>query len=181
MLHEVEKECMQEATANNTEPSIVSLGIIQDRKNDQRRYNAPRSNEVAIIFQNADGEPPLERDLIIHCRSLPNERKTQRISILDPNLEPMVYPILFPYEDQSWTPNLKLSYNPSCVRNVQRAPAANPRTRITHMQYYEYRLSIRDEFNPLLSAGKLTQQYFVDAYVKLESNRLQYIRQKNAH
>ncbi|UYV79082.1 hypothetical protein LAZ67_17001066 [Cordylochernes scorpioides] len=164
MLHEVEKECMQEATANNTEPSIVSLGIIQDRKNDQRRYNAPRSNEVAIIFQNADGEPPLERDLIIHCRSLPNERKTQRISILDPNLEPMVYPILFPYGDQSWTPNLKLSYNPSCVRNVQRAPAANPRTRITQMQYYEYRLSIRDEFNPLLSAGKLTQQYFVDAY-----------------
>ncbi|UYV63730.1 hypothetical protein LAZ67_2005450, partial [Cordylochernes scorpioides] len=74
MLHEVEKECMKEATANNIEPSIVSLGIIQDRKNDQRRYNAPRSNEVAIIFQNADGEPPLERDLIIHCRSLPNER-----------------------------------------------------------------------------------------------------------
>ncbi|UYV69336.1 hypothetical protein LAZ67_6003266 [Cordylochernes scorpioides] len=66
MLHEVEKECMQEATANNTEPSIVSLGIIQDRKNDQRRYNAPRSNEVAIIFQNADGEPPLEPIASIH-------------------------------------------------------------------------------------------------------------------
>ncbi|UYV82699.1 hypothetical protein LAZ67_22000600 [Cordylochernes scorpioides] len=137
----------------------------------------PFADACKMLHENADGEPPLERDLIIHCRSLPNERKTQRISILDPNLEPMVYPILFPYGDQSWTPNLKLSYNPSCVRNVQRAPAANPRTRITQMQYYEYRLSIRDEFNPLLSAGKLTQQYFVDAYVKLESNRLQYIRQ----
>ena len=38
------------------------------------------------------------------------------------------------------------------------------------------RFSIRDSFNPFLSAGKLTQQYFVDAYVKTEGNRLNYIR-----
>jgi len=71
------------------------LAIIQNRKDVQRRYNAARSNEVAIVFQNVDGEPPLERDLLIHCRANqnnPDQRRTERISVLDLNLEPMVYP-----------------------------------------------------------------------------------------
>ncbi|XP_015262359.1 PREDICTED: uncharacterized protein LOC107106689 [Gekko japonicus] len=48
---------------------------------------------------------------------------------------------------------------------------------VTQMQYYQYRLATRHTFNPFLLAGKLTQQYIVDAYVKVESNRLNYIRQ----
>jgi hypothetical protein len=49
------------------------------------------------------------------------------------------------------------------------------------LQHYSYRLAIREEFNPILNAAKLTQQYIVDAYVKIEGNRLNYIRmnQKN--
>ena len=45
------------------------------------------------------------------------------------------------------------------------------------MQYYGYRFSIRDSFNPILHCGKLTQQYAVDSYIKIESNRLNYIKQ----
>ncbi|XP_073424135.1 LOW QUALITY PROTEIN: uncharacterized protein [Dendrobates tinctorius] len=48
--------------------------------------------------------------------------------------------------------------------------------RITQLQYYCYMLSVRNYFNPLLNGGKLTQQYLVDAYVKIEANRLHYIR-----
>lgn len=47
---------------------------------------------------------------------------------------------------------------------------------MTQMQYYGYRLSIRDGFNQFLSAGKLTQQYIVDAYVKTEANRLNWVK-----
>lgn len=43
-------------------------------------------------------------------------------------------------------------------------------------EYFSYRLSIRDEFNPLLNAGKLTQQYIVDVDVRAESNDLQRIK-----
>lgn len=46
----------------------VTMVIVQDRKSDMRRYNAPKCNEVAAIFQNAEGEPPLDRNLLIHCR-----------------------------------------------------------------------------------------------------------------
>jgi hypothetical protein len=179
MMFEVEKECLAEAALLGVEPPKISMAIVQDRNSDMRRYNAPKVNEVAVIFQNADGEPPLERDLLIHCKvnaNDPNAKRTQRISILDPNLEAMVYPLLFPYGDQSWFPGLKLSYTPTALLNIRRPPSANPRVRISQMQYYGHRLSIRDEFNPFLSAGKLTQQYFVDAYVKTEANRLNYIQ-----
>ena len=178
MLFEVEQECIRDAELNGTEPTTVAMAIVQDRNLDQRRYNAPRVNEVAIVFQNADGEPPLERDLIIHCKITdPNSRQTERISVLDPNLEPMVYPLLFPFGHQSWSIDLRLSYNPLAIHNIRRPISTNPRTRVTQMQYYGYRFSIRNEFNQFLSAGKLTQQYFVDAYVKTEANRLNYLRQ----
>jgi len=61
MLFEVEQESIADAKYNGEQPAQVPLAIIQDRKNDKRRYNAPRSNEVSIIFQNADGEPPSQK------------------------------------------------------------------------------------------------------------------------
>jgi hypothetical protein len=182
MMYEVEQECISDSVENGVEPTTVSMAILQDRNSDLRRYNAPRTNEVAVVFQNADGEPPLERDLLIHCRvtdSDVNRRKTERISVLDPNLEAMIYPLLFPYGDQSWGTNLPLQ-KPSALLNIRRPPSDNPRTRVSQMQYYGHRFSIRDVFNPFLSAGKLSQQYFVDAYVKTEANRLNYVKQNQS-
>ena len=44
-------------------------------------------------------------------------------------------------------------------------------------QFYSYRLTRRGEndFNILLRAGKLTQQYIVDMYAKIEQQRLSYL------
>ena len=44
------------------------------------------------------------------------------------------------------------------------------------LQYYSYRLSIRTTFNVIHHGGKLFQQYLVDAYVKTEGTRLDWIR-----
>jgi hypothetical protein len=166
MLFQVEKEALEESCREGRDPTSVVMAIIQDRNTDPRRYNTPVTNEVAIIFQNADGEPPLERDLLIHLRpsnSDPLVPKVRRISVLDPNLEPMVYPMLLPRGDQGWSSNIPLGGN-------------GARGRVTQMQFYGYRFAIREDFNIFLNAGKLTQQFFVDAYVKTEANRLNYIR-----
>ena len=40
--------------------------------------------------------------------------------------------------------------------------------------YYRYRLNIREEFSPIHHGGRLFQQYCVDAYTKVESNRLRW-------
>ncbi|XP_023239126.1 LOW QUALITY PROTEIN: uncharacterized protein LOC111637795 [Centruroides sculpturatus] len=48
---------------------------------------------------------------------------------------------------------------------------------VSPSEYFSYRLSPRyDEFNPILSAGKLTQQYMVDAYVRAEANDLNWVK-----
>jgi len=62
MLYKVEQESIQDATANNAQPPTVSMAIVQDRKSDKRKYNAPRMKEVAVIFQNSEDEPPLESE-----------------------------------------------------------------------------------------------------------------------
>ncbi|XP_053152157.1 uncharacterized protein LOC128344988 [Hemicordylus capensis] len=179
MLHQVETECQKDANQTGDAIKEVTLTIVQDREHDPRRYNAPQHNEVAFIFKNNDGEPPLERDLLIHCKpgvGKPDHKITQRISVLDPNLEPLVYPLLFPYGEQSWGIDIPLQLRPQALKNLTKQPRA-PRVRVTQMQYYGYRLSIRDKINPFLNAGRLTQQYMVDAYVKTEANRLNFVRQ----
>ena len=40
------------------------------RGNDQRRYNEPIHDEVAIIFSGRnDGAPPADRDIVVHTSS----------------------------------------------------------------------------------------------------------------
>ncbi|XP_021959226.1 uncharacterized protein LOC110855114 [Folsomia candida] len=74
----------------------------------------------------------------------------------------MTYPLLHPFGDPGWSPELKhISGN---------------NKRVSQMEYYGYRFAVRNSFNPFLSAGKLMQQYFVDAYVKTEGNRLNFIK-----
>ena len=54
----------------------------------------------------------------------------------------------------------------------------NNKSNITALQFYSYKLSIRDGFNPFFNLGKLTQQYIVDAWIKVESSRLYYLKEQ---
>jgi hypothetical protein len=65
----------------------LSMIIINDNpKNDMRRYNAPTCNEVAMVFQSDNGEPPLYRDIRIYPTS---DVETRKLSILDSNCDPI--------------------------------------------------------------------------------------------
>ncbi|MGC8035681.1 hypothetical protein ACP3WA_26600, partial [Salmonella enterica] len=44
------------------------------------------------------------------------------------------------------------------------------------MQFYAYRLMMRDGFNTILRSGRLFQQYVVDEYAKIEMQCLNYVR-----
>ena len=47
---------------------------------------------------------------------------------------------------------------------------------ISNLQFYYYRLCVRNGFNPYLNLGKISQQAIIDAFVKVESLRLYSIR-----
>jgi hypothetical protein len=100
MMREVEIEKEQRAAKEGRILHPVTMFIRNERKDDERCYNAQRVNEITIVFCSADGEPPLERDIKIYSRS---EQKTTPISILNSNCDLMVYPILFPYGEKDGT------------------------------------------------------------------------------
>ncbi len=137
----------------------------EDRTTDQRRYNAPRANEVAAVFIGDTDEPLDERQIVVYSWASGHQTKT--IPYVDKNCDPMVYSLLFPLGDAGWCPSLK---------HVQSSGAGVART-VTILQFYAYRLAVRDQFSALHHAEKLFQQYFVDAYVKTEHSRLKWIRE----
>ena len=71
---------------------------------------------------------------------------------------PMTYPLIYPNGGYGWMPNMKCSSN------------------ISNLPFYNYRLSVRNGFNPYLNLGKISQQAIIDAFVKVECLRLYFIR-----
>lgn len=142
------------------------MAIKYDKCADQRRYNAPHCNEVAIVFQNIDGKSIIfgtKSSYLFKTRFHNNNfvhTITKRISALHPRHESMTYPLIFPYGESGWHFNISIDCSAK---------------RVTQMAYCGYRLSVRNEFNPFLNTGKLLQQYVVDERVKMESNRLKWI------
>ncbi len=174
-MHQVEEEQALCAALDNRIPTSVQMTIKKGK--DRRRYNEPTHDEVAAIFVGNDGAPPANRDFVVY----PRDQPYTNIKDISSNCDPMVYPLYFPRGDPGW------------IQGEQHVKAAKPRKRkstgdsqgessvvhrntVTHLQFYSYRLAVRDTFNPIHYGGKLFQQYLVDAYVKMEGNRLEYIR-----
>ena len=88
----------------------LSLIFETDKNKDQRRFNAPVSNEIAFIFKNANGEPPFSRDLLTYPKSLyiplRSDYNTIRIGSQMNVCDPMTYTLLFPWGDLGWNSNI---------------------------------------------------------------------------
>nr|CAD2188042.1 unnamed protein product [Meloidogyne enterolobii] len=90
--------------------------------------------------------------------------KGKELRILDNTnqlVSPMTYPLFFPRGTLGWHPDIRQE---------------NSIRRVTRLQYVSYSIGVRNEFNPILYGGKLFQQYCVDEYVKIESDRMRWIR-----
>ena len=163
-LKEVEDRYNSHAAENNNTPPTVTMHF--KRGNDQRRYNEPRHDEVAAVFISSDGAPPPERDIVVH----PRDEPPRNISYRSANADPMVYPLFFPRGDLGWCPGM--SHTPE--------HSTQKRNTITVLQFYAHRLAVRQEFSPLFYGAKLFQQYIVDAYVRTEASRLDFIRKNQS-
>ena len=162
-MFEIEKELNDQANLNRTKAPEIKIFLKKTSGSDERRYNLPRNGEIAVVFVSEDGEPPIERDLVVYSRGgMGHERTT--INHLSPNCDPMVYPLLFPNREPGWRPQI----------DHVKERATKKRNKITLLQFYAFKCSTRNDFD-ILSGGKLFQQYAVDAYVKVETNNLYFI------
>ncbi|GBM29465.1 hypothetical protein AVEN_255848-1 [Araneus ventricosus] len=152
MIREVESRVIGESNETGEDDPVVNMVFRCHRHSDQRRYNAQTANEIAMVFVNSDGEPPFERNIRVYPL---NHENTQQpfinINILSPNLDPMAYPIFFPYGEPGWQPNWR-------CESYRGAQGNQSRVNVTMLQYKSALTAVRDDFNPIISAGKITQQ-----------------------
>ena len=163
MMSEVSDAEAQRARSEGRDSRPVRMVFEQNPSEDQRRCNAATANEVAVVYVGDDDQIPGERLLVIHEIS----GGLRNISYLDKRCDPLTYPLLFPQGEDGWHPDME-----------RQNPTSSRRSRVTQKDYYSFLLFSRGGiFNPLHHAGKLLQQFMVDSWLKIEMNRLNYIRQ----
>lgn len=140
----------------------IELRFVDNISMDIRRFNRPSADEIAGVFNSEEGEPPHNRHVVIYNR----QSGPKLLSILSPHCDPMLYPLLFPSGEPGWDAEM--------THNGQRRQRL--REKLTMLQFASYRLAVRPGFSNIHAAKKLFQQYIVDLYTRVESNRLNYIR-----
>ena len=159
LMGELEDEENERAAIAGNAPNEVKM--VFQAGGDMRRYNAP-TDGISAVFVGEDGAPPGNHDIVVY----PKNKPLRRISYMNKHCDPMMYPILFPTGQFGW--DSSQLHNPA-FRTASR-------NKLTQLQYYSYRLAVRPGFSALHRAGKLLQQYIVDAYVKTEAERLTFIQ-----
>ena len=80
----------------------------------------------------------------------------------------MTYPLLFPAGDKGWCPELQ-------VAGAEHEPP-NAKNKLGACDFYAQKLMVQDHTSRMPHAGgRLFQQYVVDAYCKIEAQRLDWV------
>ena len=120
MMSEIEKKEEEKARQEGRSADPVRLIFDTSLPVDQRRYNLPAANEVAIVFVGKDDDVPPTRSLAVHSRA----QGLQLIKDIDKICDPLTYPILYPTGGDGWHPGL--------MKNS----TTGHRVRITQKEYY---------------------------------------------
>ena len=153
-MFKIAKEILEQEDA----PTNIKIVINETKRpsgEHSRRYNRPLSDKIAILMAN---DITNNRDIVLHYR----DGSLQHISELHRSYNPLQYPLLFPQGTDGWHINLKLH---------------NGR-KLTAMVYYRYHITVRQNVSVLLQAKRLFQQYLVDAYCKIETERFQFLKRE---
>ncbi|XP_055932759.1 uncharacterized protein LOC129962790 [Argiope bruennichi] len=126
-----------------------------------RRFNAPVVDDVAGIMV---GDCTAAREILIRRRN----NNLQFIADTHRSYDALQYPLIF------WK-----GQDGYCINIKQRDPVsgAEKNKNVSSKDYYVYRLMIRRGLdNVILRCRELCQQFMVDMYAKIESERLRYLR-----
>nr|KAJ0228155.1 hypothetical protein LSAT_V11C100011050 [Lactuca sativa] len=145
----------------------MKLRLIGRREQDGRTYNLPTASGVAALIIGDISDSIEKRDIVVQTKN----GCLQRISELHPSYLSLQYPLLFPYGDDGYSVDI-LHRGVSFTNNSKRA-------KCTMREYFAYRIQDRDHsFSLILNSRRLFQQFLVDAYTMMETERMYYIRRQ---
>jgi hypothetical protein len=144
--------------------SDIKLRLIHNRNTDGRIYNHPTVSEVAALIV-GDVDAGDSRDIIIQEKG----GQLERINEFHTSYLGYQYPLIFPYGEDG--------YRRGTLHKEQEDVIITKRNRLTIMDWLSYRIQMRNhEAQTLLSSRRLFQQFLVDGFTMMESERLSFIR-----
>ncbi len=157
-------------------PMDLKLRLITSRTKDAHWYNVPTVDEVVALMVGNGSEAVDRRDIVIAQQAGP----FQRISELHVGYMVLHYPLLFPYGEDGWHPNIPLNGVVADVDldedHAKESELQRTHCNVTMAKFYGYWLQHRDTDGIVLFWGDpLRHQYIVDVYVAIEQNCLKYL------
>lgn len=148
----------------NGDVTHLKLKLISDRATDGRVYNIPTVSEVTALIV-GDVDDVSNRDIVMETQT----GQLKRIDELHPSYLAYQYPLLFPYAEDG--------YRIGIVHRERHTRKSRKRNRLTVCEWVSFRLQTRrNEAQTLFRSRRLFQQFLVDAYTMVESDRLSFIR-----
>lgn len=171
MLHDVNSYIKDLKTAlDKVPPTCKKFEVVihADRKPADvhaGRFNAPTANEVALVIVGQQFE---QRDIVLQS----HDNTLRRISEIHRSYDALQYPLLFCRGEDGYSIAL---------------PQRDPETKlplkntVSAASFYSYRIMVRQgEVNHMVYFRSLFSQFLVDMYAKIETERLNYIRNNQA-
>ncbi|XP_027152040.1 uncharacterized protein LOC113752100 [Coffea eugenioides] len=183
-------------------PNLDNLNIVLNcyPSLDQRVYNLPSTSQVAAIWTESEDQ---SSDRRAHIQVYSRSSGSHRIQHYYGCYDALQYPLLFPRGECGWHHGIKrlckrkrggdacedeINIDPASVNspseliNLEQRAADRGKAEedtVSAREYYCYRFQIRDnDDSMLLHALRLLQQFSVDAYVKIETCRLDFHRHR---
>ncbi|XP_056855869.1 uncharacterized protein LOC108836073 [Raphanus sativus] len=142
------------------------MRIVSNREKDGRTYDTPISSEVAALIPGDFNMEMDRRDIVLQ------EKQTgwlKRISEIHPSYLALQYPLIFTYGEDGFRLGIKKRDSPATDKLKRKD--------ISMRQWFAFRLFERDgECQTLLHSRKLFQQFLVDAFTTIETNRLCFLK-----
>ncbi|XP_071909310.1 uncharacterized protein [Coffea arabica] len=186
-------------------PDLDSYQIVlkSHSENDQRVFNQPTASQIAALW--VEGQE-FKEGYTRHIQIYTKEGKDHLLQYYYGCYDPLQYPLLFPLGETGWHPGIRriTMENPkkrkrcnkkaSCTtpfpnyRSAQELLDAeeqgcndleNNKEFVSMREYYSYKLQMREKYTPsVLNTGRLLQQYVIDMYIKIETQRLDYYKNR---
>uniref|UniRef100_A0A0R0KGC4 ATP-dependent DNA helicase n=1 Tax=Glycine max TaxID=3847 RepID=A0A0R0KGC4_SOYBN len=148
----------------HSEVHNVRLKLIANREKDARTYNVPTISEVATLIA-GDFYMNSKRNIILETQN----GQLQRIHELHSSYLGLQYPLLFPYGEDR--------YRADILHRATSSGQKRKRNHLTMREWFAFKLQCRsNEAQTFLHSRKLFQQFVVEGYIMVESERLSFIR-----
>lgn len=137
----------------------LKMKLLGRQSNDDKQYEQPTCDEIGGLIVGDIGLFDSNRDIVIEFK----DGGLKRFTKLNPKFMSLQYPILFPYGEDGYRPDIKWNDN---------FRGRKPKTgRVPMRAFIAYQIQERGpQWDTLLKGGRLFQQFLVDSYATLEED-----------